>query len=154
MELAAAVSANVALIIKVGKEKPADGEVSASVAMERLHKAINTRADEGGNVAIHADELSAMMLGARANHTYEYDTEGASTMLINLAFMIDIATCECSVPSDLEREMATIRSSVGVDAINSVSRGALRGARAAASLGLREVDAAACGELEPLDALR
>ena len=53
-------------------------------------------------IAPQPAELSAMMLGARANHTYEYDTEGASTMLINLAFMIDIATCECSVPSDLE----------------------------------------------------
>ena len=147
VEIAAAVNAAVPIIIKVGKCAVPRG-ASADAPMQRLRIAL-----ERLTRALDPEEVLAMMTRASSVDEVFYDSKGAATMLINLAFLIDVKCAECSVPSDLEREMRAIRSGVGIEAINDVARGVLRGAHVAAGLGMCEVDQAVCGKCDALDAL-
>jgi len=114
--------------------------------LNRFTAAIQESPDE----AFTAAEIMRMIKQSTQENKYVYNTEGGANMLINLAFMIDVAEAECTVPSDLEREMSSIRSGIGIEVVNGVTRGALRGGHVSAQLGMREVDAAVCGEYESL----
>ena len=83
----------------------------------------------------------------------KFDTEGASAMLDNLEYMIDVEQAECAVRADYDREMDAVRNGEGVETVNKRVAGAVLGGMASASGHDLAVDAAACGEPEALRAL-
>ena len=50
------------------------------------------------------------------------------SMVQSLFHLVDVRHAAATVPEDLEREMAKIKSTVGVDRVNTLARGALEGA--------------------------
>ena len=72
-------------------------------------------------------------------------------MLQNLQFMINTETSECAVQADYDREMIVVRQmDGGVDHVNSLVKGVVRGAKLSIRLNILEIDTALCGENELL----
>jgi hypothetical protein len=87
----------------------------------------------------------------REDGTLEYVTKGGGNTMGNLAYMIDVESSECAVPADYDREMGIIRETEGgVENMNAIVSGVVRGARTSIDNNVLEIDAAACGEIESL----
>ena len=76
----------------------------------------------------------------------------ASSMLQNCSFLVNVATAQCAVPADKERELATI-GPANFGQINRTVAAALGAGAVAAMANVYEVDAFNCGERGPLQAL-
>ena len=88
----------------------------------------------------------------REDGMLEYVTgeDGVNTMA-NLSHMIDVVSSECAVQADYVREMGIIRETEGgVENVNTVVAGVVRGAMTSIDNNVLEIDAAACGEFESL----
>jgi ankyrin repeat protein len=82
---------------------------------------------------------------------YEYDLTGASDMVKNLSYMIEIEESACAVPADYEREMKVIRDMEGdnsIQHVNNIIAGVCTGAILAIENKTPAIDAYMCGEKE------
>ena len=77
-------------------------------------------------VAALQHSKAVVMLVGRALDDGRFKTNHA--MLQSLFRLVDVRHAKATVPEDLEREMATIQATVGVDRVNTLARGALEGA--------------------------
>jgi len=73
----------------------------------------------------------------------------ATNMLANLSHMVDVASAECAVPADKERELRTIGEG-NFAALNRTVAGSMMAGAQAAMNAVWEVDAFNCGEPEAL----
>ena len=101
---------------------------------------------------------------------WRFDATGATILLQNVSYMIDVASSQCVNQADYDREMAQVRHSIGIERVNEIVQGVTVGALGAAEMaeqqidsrhGLRTqwtamaaVDAAVCGERTSLDELQ
>jgi len=76
----------------------------------------------------------------------------AQNMLLNFSKIVDVATAECAVPADKERELRTIGEG-NFAALNRVVAGSMIAGSRATQLAVWEVDAFNCGEPEALQRL-
>ena len=80
----------------------------------------------------------------REDGTLEYVTEGGVQTMNNLSYMIDVVSSECAVQADYDREMDIIRKTEGgVENVNAVVSGVVRGAETSINNNVLEIDAAA-----------
>ena len=89
-------------------------------------------------------ETAVIMLIGKASSDDEFEPN--TGMIANLYMLVDVRHATATVPEDLEREMAKIKATVGVESVNTLARGALMGGGAA--MKHREILAAACGGTE------
>ena len=76
----------------------------------------------------------------------------AVNMLCNFSYMVDVATAECAVPADKERELRTIGEE-NFAAMNRTVAGSMNAGARATHEAVWEVDAFNCGEPEALQRL-
>ena len=86
---------------------------------------------------------------------YFYDTECTGELMTNLSQMIDVASAECAVQADYDREIALVNAAEGgAEHVNTVVQGVVIGAQYSSGYNIVEIDAAVCGELNALQSLR
>ena len=91
--------------------------------------------------ALRRGKAVVMLIGrARADGSFEPNRD----MGVNLLQMVDIQHATATVPEDLRREMARIKATVGVAAVNSLAKGAIGGSLSG-MMHNRQILAAACG---------
>ena len=77
-------------------------------------------------VAALEQNKAVVMLVGRALADGRFKTNHA--MLQALFRLVDVRHASATVPADLEREMAKIEATVGVERVNTLARGAIEGA--------------------------
>jgi hypothetical protein len=113
VELAAAVHFGLPIVIKAGTCSPSWAKSQPVGPMERLRASILHHSETEAGASFTASALMHMISRSQSPDAFTYSSNGAKNQLINLAFMIDASKAECTVQSDLDREMATIEGEGG-----------------------------------------